>query len=267
MADMDNRRVESGADTDRAPITFRIRRVEDPQAQERAEQRAMRHEFMVPVYICMSTDVPLAAARAAVRGVQEAVAASGQEREIHLFRNDWAPPGPHNGPNWYIEEAARRWGTRESRGHGPQVDVENVMRLLYQDPHQKRPHWDVVVTNVDLHMGAGTNFVFGAADYSFPVSVQSVRRFVDTIRDPAVLDAAIARLLRHEVGHMLGLPNRDHHVEDKLGLHCTNVCTMRQGMSVPEWTRKAVEEHNAGVGFCECCKDDLARKLATVKPL
>ena len=78
---------------------------------------------------------------------------------------------------------------------------------------------------------------------------------------------AVKRLLRHEVGHMLGLVERDHHVEDKLGLHCTNICTMRQGLSVPEWLQQAKEEEKHGVQFCSCCMNDLSRNALKIRSL
>lgn len=60
----------------------------------------------------------------------------------------------------------------------------------------------------------------------------------------------IQRLLRHEVGHMFGLPNRRYNIDQSLGAHCTsNVCTMRQGLSIEEWANLTVSAEGQGTHF------------------
>jgi predicted Zn-dependent protease len=178
--------------------------------------------------------------------------------------------GAYANPNWYVEEAYRKQPLRRDVGYGPQIDVEEVERLFTDDPLQEEPHWKVMVTGVDLNARAGDdyiNFVYGATDVRFPSSVQSVRRFMEEIPEGVLRDAVIRRLLRHEVGHMFGLPLREENTVEMLGPHCTNPCTMRQGMSMPEWANLTVEEHNNGIHFCEDCTADLDATRSLYRPL
>ena len=70
-------------------------------------------------------------------------------------------------------------------------------------------------------------------------------------------------------GHALGLipESRRCNVEDKIGLHCTNLCTMRQGMSRSEFVDLALEEEQAGVTFCSECAQYLESGPANLKVL
>lgn len=244
----------------REPIVIRP----DP---EKNRQQEMRSSFLVPVYVIWPSDVPPQEAQAALQGVGDAVQASGQDRQVVSFGSKSWSEGDFGSADWYLREANRRH-LKEIRGgpYGPQLWTRNFMSLFYKEPWQVTPHWEVAIVNQDLY-AAGTNFVFGETDVTFPASLNSLRRFIEEIPDAPRRLAVIRRLLRHEVGHMLGLPGRNHRVEEKLGSHCTNVCTMRQGMSLREWAQLTQQESRAGIHFCNDCMGVLARIRPRYKPL
>lgn len=66
---------------------------------------------------------------------------------------------------------------------------------------------------------------------------------------------------------MFGLVGRKERVIQKLGLHCTNVCTMRQGMSLSEWKELTQEELRRGIHFCADCSRELAQYRTRFKKL
>lgn len=117
------------------------------------------------------------------------------------------------------------------------------------------------ILNTDLTSGEeGNNFVFGTTDTQFPFSVQSVIRMDrGFISNDVSKEDLVRRLLRHEVGHMFGLPRcrRGRNLTEMLGTHCTNICTMRQGLSIEEWVQQYRQEKASRIHFCVDCKSDL----------
>lgn len=247
---------------DREP-TIEISATINPEMTRRAE---LRRDFLVPIYLMWSSDVPSAEAQAAAQGVYDAVNASGQKRQVvNLGLSPWSK-GDYSSADWYIDKALRIQNETRDKGHGKQVNVSNLMNQFYEEPWQEKPHWEVFITNKDLYM-QGTNFVFGATNPDFAASVQSLKRLIDEIPEGELRREMIRRLLRHEVGHMFGLPGRNFKVEEKLGSHCTNICTMRQGMSIPEWAKLTQEESRRNAHFCKDCMHVLAQKQNQFKPL
>jgi len=114
----------------------------------------------------------------------------------------------------------------------------------------------VLVVDADLTKEAA-NFLFGATcpDIGSVLSVSRLRN----IGSVELRGKVVQRLARHEFGHVLGLVPRERrtNVEDKIGLHCTNLCTMRQGMTLEEFGQLTIEEERAGVVFCRECADYL----------
>lgn len=233
---------------------------------EMVRRTELRHDYLVPIYVMWSSDVPLLEAQAALNGVADAVSASGQRREIVALGSRQWSEGAFSSADWYVQEARRRQHEARNLGYGQQLNVDSLTRQFYEEPWQANPHWEVAIVNTDLYAD-GTNFVFGITQPDFAASVQSVRRLIDSVPAEELRTAMVRRLLRHEVGHMFGLPGRNYNVEQKLGLHCTNVCTMRQGMSLPEWAQLTQQEEKHNVRFCNDCASDLRRVKGYYKPL
>lgn len=239
--------------------------------REMARRQELRSNYLVPIYFMHTKDVPSAEAQAALLGVTDALVASGQNRRIVNFGSQAFGQGPYSNPEWYVEETLRKQELRKDAGYGQQLVVSSVMQHFYQEPWQEHPHWEVFVVNRDLTDWGNRglyNFVFGSTNIELPASVQSITRLMAEIPAGELRNAMIRRLLRHEVGHMFGLPHSNRpNTKEKIGPHCTNVCTMRQGMSIPEWRKLTIEENKKGVHFCSDCKHDLAQVRNRYKPL
>lgn len=245
---------------------FRINHISVNTNSEMTRRAELRTNFLVPIYLMWSSDVPQAEAQAATQGVYDAVRASGQNREVvNLGSRQWSN-GDFSSADWYLGKASEMEREVRDMGHGRQINVSNLIEQFYEEPWQEKPHWEVSIVNKDLYM-YDTNFVFGATRSDFAASVQSIRRLVDSVPEGELRNQMIRRLLRHEVGHMFGLPGRNFNVEQKLGSHCTNVCTMRQGMSIPEWGKLTQEENRQNVHFCRDCMSVLAQKKNQFRPL
>ncbi len=229
-----------------------------------------RQGYLVPISVMWGTDVPPLEAEAALEGVKDVLEASGQDRQLMVYGSDTFAIGDYSSATWYISEAFRNQGLRRDAGYGPQLVTSEMFRLLANEPWQENPHWEVFVVNQDLNTrinGQYINFVFGETQPDFAASVQSVARIRAEIPNPRLRTAMVRRLLRHEVGHMFGLVNRDFNREFQLGEHCTNVCSMRQGMSMEVWARQLAEEEQAGIHFCQDCQNDLIGYKEAYKPL
>lgn len=252
------------------PITTTYPGDHDPARSEQLRRQELRNNFLVPIYVMWSSDVFPDEGRAALDGVKDALAASGQEREIVSFGSTPFDIGEFSSADWYVMEAIRRQQRKLNHGYGDQVDVEEVGNLFRNEPWQSKPHFEVMVVGSDLNAkvnGEYINFVFGSTDPFFPSSVQSVRRLREEVEDPNLRKEMIRRLLRHEVGHMFGLVGRNFRYEEKLGKHCTNVCSMRQGMSVREWASLVREENARRIHFCGDCQNELDQYKQIYKPL
>ncbi len=241
--------------------------------QEINSRQTIRNDALVPIYVMWTSNVPDFEARASVQGIYDTVRASGQNRKVKVFGSQRFGTGRFSSPDWYIEEAMRRQSLKRSIGFGPQVDVSEVMKLFYEEPYQIDPHWEVFIVNNDLNdrdiNGQYINFVFGSTNSQFPASVQSVTRLLSSIPDNQLRYAMTRRLLRHEVGHMFQLPSerRTVNVIENLGKHCTNVCTIRQGVSIEQWAQLTQQETARGIHFCNDCMNDLTKFAAKYRPL
>jgi predicted Zn-dependent protease len=221
-----------------------------------SRQIAFRRDYLVPLIVIWSSDVPERATQAALKGVNDVVAASGQQRVVRGI-------GPYNG---YVERAEIRQykdigpAPVNRQLYGPQIDVKYFERLLCDEPLQRNPHWPVLVINRDLYIANEAYFVFGTTRSEFALSVQSVRRFISRSDfSEEFKDASITRTLRHEVGHMFDLPGekRLNTITDETGTHCTNKCAMRQGKDEIQWAELVKQETEEKILFCKDCQNVL----------
>jgi predicted Zn-dependent protease len=259
------------------PSRLNIRRIEPAGENAEPSRFELKNDFLVPLHFSCTSNLTGSERNAALLGIRDALVASGQDRRIVVTNPAVLEQNPHLTADAHIQAALRRQPIDRDLGFGKQVDLQGVLNALHQTETQRPPQWNIMVVDHDLTAPVGNgeylNFAFGVTVPTEHVSVQSVTRLMEAIPPGELRDAAIRRVLRHETGHLFGLPsyrresNPRGNVEENLGLHCTNPCTMRQGLSVPAWVNLTVQEHNAGIHFCSDCQNDLARVRDTYKPL
>jgi predicted Zn-dependent protease len=158
---------------------------------------------------------------------------------------------PYKSVDWYVAK-----GFEKSRNNS-QANSGEILTQLWIEPWQDQiPHYEVVVLCSDLY-SEETNFVIGSAIKGFG-TVISINRFRDLERNLQL--ECIRTEVTHEVGHVFGLvpETRTVRVNQSLGLHCTNQCVMRQGLTVPlDWIQFSKERLATSQIFCPQCQQDL----------
>lgn len=173
--------------------------------------------------------------------------------ELKTFGNWYANEGAYGSLMWYEDNALRL--------DSDQLIGDQILMRFASEPWQKSPHIDFAVFGKDLTATNGNgylNFVFGLTSPNLG-TVISTYRFQHLLQIQR--DLSIRRVIMHEFFHAVGLlPKwRTTEVNVSLGEHCTNICVMRQGLSVPEWLRYAQEEKQRGIILCSHCFRDLQR--------
>lgn len=186
---------------------------------------------------------------------------------VRVFGN-WVIPAlmddqPYWGNQWYIEQSYDRELDR--------VIAPQYLELVRREPWQRATdHYDLVMIDEDLtefpaplararpdlHC-LGTSLPGTAAI----VSVHQVRR----IADRADRECALARLVRHHLGHVLAVPSfgRTHAVVRRgLEMHCSNRCVMRHAVTLEDLIALSEDEAELGWTFCEACTQDLHSVIA-----
>jgi len=180
--------------------------------------------------------------------------------------------------NWVIPALIEReayWGTQWYIDMSYDAQLGRViapvfLELVRREPWQRlAPHYDLALLDQDL-----TDFPAPLArrrpDYyalgaSFPgtAAVMSVYRLRDL--EEGLRESALARLVRHHLGHVLAVPafeRRDHVRRRGLETHCTHRCVMRHASTVDELAAFTLEEADMDWPFCDQCTRDLRSTLA-----
>lgn len=169
-------------------------------------------------------------------------------RDGSLFR-------PYHSIDWYIQ-SARQASDRHGQLNGDQL-IDNLRSEPWQN---SKPHYDIVILHSDLYSGKDdNNFVIGLAAQGLG-TVISINRFLRI--DQTLQIECIKTETIHEVAHVFGLipDERNCCVEESLNKHCTNVCVMRQGLTVPnDWISMTYDRLRVGQPFCPFCLQDLQR--------
>lgn len=213
-----------------------------------------------PLYIMRDEGVTETETKAVMYGINAVLRAAGNPMvpvyDLGVWRSsDWLYSdntlAQWHSVDWYITDTLRR--SRKGQLHGGEV-----LRLLYEEPWQEfRPHYDVLVTSHDIY-DDGCNFCIGLAIHRFG-TVISTARWRPLV--PQVGMACLVTATMHEIGHVFDLvpATRKTNVEYSLGLHCTNRCLMRQGLSVPNDWLAITADRLRGYEFCGTCRRDLRR--------
>jgi len=206
-----------------------------------------------PVYI-MHKDASSLDRKAVSDGIEEMLGyadVSLEVKDLGEWRHpDWLYDGklkPFYSVDWYVDVGKR---------DRDKLDAMRMLNALHCEPWRKNGHYDVKVVDEDMRI-EGTNFVIGVARPMIG-TVISTYRFRDL--DEPLRYECVKTEAMHEFGHVLWLPyGRNYNVEDSLGLHCTNTCIMRQGMSVPyDWIRMSDDRIRYGA-LCKDCEKDLQK--------
>jgi|TARA_Y100000310_G_scaffold12782_1_gene13172 predicted Zn-dependent protease len=156
--------------------------------------------------------------------------------------------------DWYVQRG------RETSRNGRQLNADTMQFALclepWRDPQKGgKDHYDLFVVHDDMYSG-DTNFVIGLAQPGIGTTV-STHRFKQ-LNDRAKYECIKTETM-HELGHVFGLipPERTQDVEYSLGKHCTNTCTMRQGLRLPDdWVNITNDRLRYGA-LCPTCETDL----------
>ena len=125
---------------------------------------------------------------------------------------------------------------------------------------RKEAQWKLAVSARSItsrNNGGWLNFLFGLSGRG--VAIVSTHQFRRELKDEKLRLLCLRRTIVHEFCHSLGLipDSRKTNRDERLGLHCTNVCVMRQGLSVKEWAGHARQEEERGVILCPQCAGEL----------
>ncbi len=262
--------------------------------QDIIRSRELLRSINAPIHIFWTSDVPSHEADMAIEGVQQAVDALGGKRQVKIIGSKLITSEPFGSPDWYRDAALHNQDFQNNGHYGPQIDVGEIMNLFAIDPWQRNPSvgphinvfivnhdltdytdrqtplWRLVPPNHPLRTQAGPhnrlNFVYGSSYQDF-ASIQSVRRLLTEEPVGVIRDEMLRRLFRHELGHVFGVPisTRTAHVESRLGLHCTNMCSMRQGESFQDWKQDTIQEMENGITYCSDCLHDFAIRKTSYK--
>ena len=182
--------------------------------------------------------------------------------QVRVFGN-WiipalVPDKPYWGTQWYVDSSYDHQLER--------VIAPTFLELVRREPWQRaEPHFDLALLDQDL-----TDFPAPLARlrpdrYSLGTSlpgttaVMSVHR-VRRLANEQVRHLSIARLVRHHLGHVLGIPEltrKDHVSRLGLEMHCTKACAMRHAGTVQQLADFALQESEMGWPFCEVCTREL----------
>jgi len=160
---------------------------------------------------------------------------------------------PYENIGWYVQ---RGYNPRVRRN---QIDAGAVLTECLNEPWQKTiPHYDVMVLSHDLYT-EDNNFVFGIGQRGLGTIISPFRyRCGDVAVEYELLKTAVI----HELGHVFGLvDNSRKDLDYRLGSHCKNRCTMRQGMNVDEWA-EITNDRIKYETFCPRCINDLQKFFA-----
>lgn len=246
-------------------MTERPERIVARPNPEYRRQVEARREFLVPIYMQSSKDVPFELSMAALQGTYDALIASGQQRDIENF-GTMQSTVDYGSTQWYIDQTYKTQSQTIDFGYGKALDAPTLLGLFYEEPWQQIPHWELIVVNNDLVQKSSegnTHFLMGLTNPDFPASVISIRRFMEERYD-GYRSRMVRRLARHEVGHMFGLVQNERGVT---GSHCNEVCTMRAVGNPEQFIHQMQQEDQYRIKFCAPCLSDLEKSKTRYKYL
>jgi hypothetical protein len=174
--------------------------------------------------------------------------------DFGVWKNDgWVENGQltkFNSVDWYMKRA------REESNRRDQLNANMILNLFVVEPWQRVPHYDLAILSSDIY-SRDNNFVIGLASPLLG-AVVSINRFLN-LNEP-MRSRCIQTELYHELGHVFDIipPVRKTNIQESLGVHCVNICSMRQGLVVPnDWVTITQDRLRTENVFCPECKKGL----------
>lgn len=215
-----------------------------------------------PVYIMNQEGLTALEKEAVLEGVRELMCLANvstiEVNDLNVWRNkkskDKGVFVPYQSVDWYIQRG------KETSRNRFQLNAQTMQRELMIEPWRYssqggRDHYDILIVKDDMYL-ENTNFVIGLAVKGIGTTI-STHRFNGL--DNKVKYECIKTETMHEVGHTFGLipKTRRTGVEESLGKHCTNICIMRQGLSLPDDWIKMSNDRLKYSALCPICAQDL----------
>lgn len=215
-----------------------------------------------PVYVMNQEGVSDLEKRAVLNGAHELIGLGGAEIEVKDFgvwrledyKNSDDTLKENKSVDWYVEEG------RTASRNKTQLNASRMLDALHYEPwrmvsHGGKDHYDILVLHEDMYSG-DTNFIIGLARQGIG-TVLSVNRF-RCLTNREIYECVKTETM-HELGHAFGLvsKSRTKNVENQLGMHCTNICIMRQGMTVPNDWLKITDQRLRYGALCKECDKEL----------
>ncbi|MCD6302474.1 MAG: hypothetical protein J7M15_02985 [Anaerolineae bacterium] len=170
---------------------------------------------------------------------------------------DLMPDQPYWGTQWYIDHAY----DAESKS----VVAPLFLELVRHEPWQQtEPHYDLALLAEPMTAYHPRLVPAESRGACLSASIPGLAAVVSTapLADlPSPLaEAALARAVRHALGHALGVPAGDRNNDvERHGAerHCTNRCVMRHADSVAALVALTRDEEDLGWPYCDACTADL----------
>ncbi len=195
-----------------------------------------------PVKVTIEPGIELFQKSAALEGISEVLKIAGVLDRIKINEANNIEP--------YLLKA-------KDGGRGEQLNADIIDKKLWDEIaylSNKNFYYNVIILRSDMYSD-GTRFITGlGTTYRAIISINRFQRLnrqdqVDCIKTVSI----------HEFGHACGLipSSRINMVEESLGKHCINPCTMQQGLRVPDdWIKISNDRKDNGT-FCRLCENDL----------
>lgn len=195
----------------------------------------------------------------------------GTEKEYDYYNNNGMLV-PHQNVEWFLQD-----GDNWSEDH-KQLNIEKIVYSFYWEPwredkEKRYDHYDVMIVHSNVYDGSDMKEDLNGISlrgFGAIISTYKLNQLKDL--DEQLKLKCIETITMHEIGHMFGLlpKERTENVYEEGGLHCNNMCVMKQGRRVPGGYPTITEHRLKHGAFCSICERDLkaifkANKNETIK--